>query len=118
MRSDRVLTPSERLRADHLQIMLDLDRSLDRKSQIDRVIAGLQEAVGPPPADPAGRPGGRVRPEAVDVHYLAVLQHAIGDHEAAATNYAWALALYAEETRHFASIQALEALCRSDLGVL
>jgi tetratricopeptide (TPR) repeat protein len=111
LKSDKNVTGMRRLRLDHLQVILDAEESADRKHQYRKVIKQLKEAVDKPSNDGP-------EPEAVDVHYLAVLEHVVGEQIAARANYEQALKLYAQESKRFVRMQALEALCRSDYGML
>ena len=98
LKSDRGLTDPQRRRLEHLRIMLDADHSLDRGAQMEAIIGQLKGGVQ--------NAGTR---EAVDIHYLAALQHATGKQDEAGKSYQDALDLYESESQKYPSRKASNA---------
>ena len=118
LRSTPNLDPARGRRLKHLQIMLDVEGAADRRGQYQEVIDDLKAATAVPRSGGQTTAKDAADPEAVDVHYLAVLQDLTGDHNGAEKTFVRALELYEKESKHFVRMQALEALCRSDYGML
>ncbi|MFO0959072.1 MAG: caspase, partial [Isosphaeraceae bacterium] len=107
LRSGPAIDAVRKRRLGHLKILLDAEETAGRRAAYLRVLDDLKEATEAGPV-----------PEAVDVHYLAILQHLVGDHAAAKPSYERALKLYEHESERFVRMKALKALCHSDYGML
>lgn len=118
LKSSPNLDEPRRRRLKHLQMMLDVERAVDRRGQYQEVIDNLKAATAAPPSGGQTTAKDAADPEAVDMHYLAVLQDLTGDHNAAEKTFVRALELYEKESKQFVRMQALEALCLSDYGML
>jgi tetratricopeptide (TPR) repeat protein len=116
LKPDKKLDPVRRRRLEQLQIMLDAEESANRKGQYRKVIDKLKAETASASND--GKTTEKDGPEAVDVHYLAVLQQLVGDHSAAKGSYERALDMYELESNRFVRLKALQALCLSDYGML
>ncbi|AGA27965.1 caspase family protein [Singulisphaera acidiphila] len=110
LEGDGHLSAPLRMRLNHLKTMLQLDQQKDRNGQMHSVVKTLKASVE--------TTGKRDEVEAVDLHYLAVLQHKLGDHAEAQTNYIQALQRYEAEEKISLLVRPLRALCLLDLGML